>query len=377
MTRFVGKHVEEIARLYADERVKLILLCSVMVMMMIACLELLNQHQQSLPLSIINGLSISILAMNSWSCWRRDGQFSDITLSVILLFQVPLLLIFYPPTLVSIFWLYPLVSIVVFVNNFRFGAFFSLVFALLVTASLLMSNNVAFSSTNMPTFILSFTLFLGLLNTIHFYAEKLLHYIEHLSEQGISELAFRDHLTGLANRWSFENAAQRKLSEQLHSNPLTAIVFIDVDNFKNINDNYGHSVGDRMLKEIAVRLTKVNCIRQALRDNDCALARYAGDEFILMLSEINSVERLESMLNELSQLFNQQDENNEMINSLTMSVGVAIHRKDGLTLEELTRCADKAMYQAKQSGKNQYSYYYSSMTEPLQELASSGQQESA
>ncbi|MFD2016942.1 hypothetical protein ACFSJQ_18075 [Vibrio olivae] len=190
MTRFVGKHVEEIARLYADERVKLILLCSVMVMMMIACLELLNQHQQSLPLSIINGLSISILAMNSWSCWRRDGQFSDITLSVILLFQVPLLLVFYPPMLVSIFWLYPLVSIVVFVNNFRFGVLFSLVFALLVTASLLMSNNVAFSSTNMPTFILSFTLFLGLLNTIHFYAEKLLHYIEHLSEQGISELAF-------------------------------------------------------------------------------------------------------------------------------------------------------------------------------------------
>ena len=127
----------------------------------------------------------------------------------------------------------------------------------------------------------------------------MVNYIQTLYREGIEELAYLDQLTGLANRWSFETWARAKLEEldQTHSNTVTALVFLDIDNFKHINDNYGHDVGDRVLKHFATRLK--NNIRNKDRKtdkHDYSIARFAGDEFVLMLYDVRCKKDLDTIM---------------------------------------------------------------------------------
>ncbi|MCV5917288.1 GGDEF domain-containing protein, partial [Escherichia coli] len=117
-----------------------------------------------------------------------------------------------------------------------------------------------------------------------YYYAKVVSYIQTLYREGIEELAYLDQLTGLANRWSFETWARAKLHDIDHSDEcsVTALVFLDIDNFKYINDTYGHDVGDQVLKAFATRLKK--SIRNSDRKtdkHDYSIARFAGDEFVL------------------------------------------------------------------------------------------------
>jgi diguanylate cyclase (GGDEF)-like protein len=179
-----------------------------------------------------------------------------------------------------------------------------------------------------------------------------------------------DQLTGLANRWSFENWAEAKLQNTKgDKRSITALVFLDIDDFKSINDTYGHDVGDRVLQHFARRLK--NNVRSKDRKtdkHDYSIARFAGDEFVLLLYDVNSREDLENILKRICHLFEDTYESSERINKLTISVGVSLFPQDADTLPELTRCADKAMYAAKHGGKNQYRYYGGDYLAPLENI---------
>ncbi|MDG2820283.1 GGDEF domain-containing protein, partial [Vibrio parahaemolyticus] len=168
-------------------------------------------------------------------------------------------------------------------------------------------------------------------HTFSYYYTKVLNYIQTLYREGIEELAYFDQLTGLANRWSFETWARAKLDKIKHSSDdsITALVFLDIDNFKHINDTYGHDIGDQVLQAFATRLK--NNIRNKDRKtdkHDYSIARFAGDEFVIMLYDVKSKDDLDSILKRIVNLFPTGYRSYDMINELTMSVGAAIYKQD-------------------------------------------------
>ena len=203
-------------------------------------------------------------------------------------------------------------------------------------------------------------------HTSAYYYTKAVSYIQRLYKEGIEDLAYRDQLTGLANRWSFERWATEKLATVDSERSLTALVFLDIDDFKNINDSYGHDVGDSVLQHFANRLSNNIRTRDRKRhEYDYSIARFAGDEFVLMLYDIPNRKDLDGILNRICGLFESGCQTNERIKELTLSVGVSLYPQDAKELHELTRCADKAMYVAKHSGKNRYAYYHDNPTSTL------------
>ena len=136
------------------------------------------------------------------------------------------------------------------------------------------------------------------------------------------------------------------------------MLFIDLDNFKLINDNYGHDVGDHVLKTFASRLKEsARLAGHTPPKNDYSIARFAGDEFVLLLHDVPNKESLDEVLKRIVNVFSNRSLDYDLINEITMSVGAAIYKQDANDLSELIRCADKAMYVAKHTGKNQYAYY--------------------
>jgi diguanylate cyclase (GGDEF)-like protein len=169
-------------------------------------------------------------------------------------------------------------------------------------------------------------------------------------ESEIKKLAFFDSLTGLPNRDLCNNRLEHILVHAKRAKTQAAILFIDLDNFKAINDTYGHDSGDYVLKESANRMG------ERLRSDD-TLARIAGDEFIIILerlSSTNSISRLaEDLLLTIQQPFIIDDDEAH----IGLSIGIAIYPNDGETAEELIKHADTAMYDAKSAGKNTFRYF--------------------
>ncbi len=359
MTWFIGRHIEEVAVLYARKKNKLIALCSLVTIVIFTAHEFAYHDIGLSAFTLLNMTCSLILSFNIYQCLTRDSRYTDLILSVVLLFQTTISLLYHTPSITDLFWLYPITFMLIFVNHFRYGALISLLFVAIVTTYSQLKGAVLFNSDfSSAAFLASFMVFTALLNLVHFYSNRLTDYIEHLSQQGISDLAYRDHLTGLANRWSFENWAQTQIDQARATTGITAMVFMDVDNFKQINDNYGHDIGDRVLKEVAQRLASSTQVTGYRQDMNNSLARFAGDEFILLLSEVPSHKILTRILDNITAIFETSQESQAgYINDLTLSVGVALHMRDADTLSELVRCADKAMYYAKHSGKNQYCFY--------------------
>ncbi|MBL4623073.1 MAG: EAL domain-containing protein [Immundisolibacteraceae bacterium] len=187
----------------------------------------------------------------------------------------------------------------------------------------------------------------------------------------IRRLAYHDELTGLFNRTAFNREMEQAL--KLHSRiqrPL-AIAFMDLDGFKIINDSLGHYAGDQLLKGFARRLTaSLRTSDLVTREVSSTLARLGGDEFTLMLSGLqhkkDAAVVTQRILDSLKQPFLintgstvEQCELEEVY--ITASIGIAIYPDDGTTLIELQKNADKAMYMAKNTGKNAFHYYQKTM----------------
>jgi diguanylate cyclase (GGDEF)-like protein len=178
------------------------------------------------------------------------------------------------------------------------------------------------------------------------------------AEEELSFLARYDALTGLPNRNLFNDRLEHAIALAKRHNHQVAVMFIDLDGFKKVNDSFGHHAGDVLLKQTA------DIIRSCLRDED-TLARLSGDEFIVIIEDYQSDAQLKVVLNKIMAKLQQPMDivQNKVV--ISCSIGVSQFPLDGSSAEELMKFADTAMYHAKEQGKNQYYFYQKEMHQKL------------
>ena len=167
----------------------------------------------------------------------------------------------------------------------------------------------------------------------------------HLEEQ-LNKLANRDDLTGLFNRRYFLCRAKQMLIHSQRYNTLLAMALIDIDNFKNINDSYGHPAGDEVLKNFAREC------KEFFRESDI-YGRIGGEEFAILLPKASANEALKTMDRFRQKISEQQCIFNGNTMSITISIGISMTESNVTNIESLYSIADKALYQAKNNGRNQ------------------------
>ncbi|MEW6445248.1 MAG: PAS domain S-box protein [Pseudomonadota bacterium] len=179
------------------------------------------------------------------------------------------------------------------------------------------------------------------------------------AEQRFTHLATHDALTGLPNRVLLKDRLQQAIAQAQRDHDLLAVIFIDLDNFKVINDTMGHDVGDELLKQVAGRM------RGSLRESD-TVARLGGDEFVVLLhgGDARDVELVADKL--LATLAPAYEIGARQLYS-GASLGIAVYPKDGEDMEALMRNADTAMYAAKSQGRNQHRFFSAEMSAEIQE----------
>lgn len=178
----------------------------------------------------------------------------------------------------------------------------------------------------------------------------------------IEHLDYHDQLTGLANRRLLQDRIAQALGSAVRHNAQIALLYLDLDHFKDVNDSLGHQAGDRLLKNVAGRL--LDCIRK-----EDTLARIGGDEFVIMLGEVGRSEDVagvaDKIIGEISLSFKLGDI--EM--NVTPSIGISLYPQDGRDSDTLLKHADAALYQAKQAGRATYRFFTSALhVETLERL---------
>lgn len=170
-------------------------------------------------------------------------------------------------------------------------------------------------------------------------------------ENLIREMAFRDPLTGLANRRFLEDRLKQLVSRAEREKKGLSLLFVDLDKFKPVNDEYGHETGDWILQRIAERML------QSVRATD-TVARIGGDEFVVLIMDVNEPDQAMQVAykihTEVGQAFVMEDGRSLQVSS---SIGVVMYPEHGHTMRELLRCGDEAMYRAKRSGSRSVELY--------------------
>ena len=170
------------------------------------------------------------------------------------------------------------------------------------------------------------------------------------ANEELRNIALYDSLTGLPNRLLLDDRMERAILRGYRSGKPCALMFVDLDRFKSVNDTFGHRIGDELLKTVAQRLT--NCIRK-----EDTVARVGGDEFVVLLSELAKREDAaligSKFLQQLSRPFSVERHELE----ISCSIGISVFPDDGKTLLELMNNADVAMYHAKKAGRNGYLFF--------------------
>jgi diguanylate cyclase (GGDEF)-like protein/PAS domain S-box-containing protein len=170
------------------------------------------------------------------------------------------------------------------------------------------------------------------------------------AQERIERLATIDPLTQLANRQSFDERAQRILGNAYAEGRQCALLFIDLDNFRLLNNGYGHRVGDRMLSIVASRM-------RAVVGEPNLLGRRGGDELVVLLVDVPRPERAVEVAQQLIKSISEPERVLGMEVSVTPSIGIGFFPTDGVDLDSLLNAADAAMYQAKEGGRKTYAFY--------------------
>ncbi|MEQ1658844.1 MAG: GGDEF domain-containing protein [Hylemonella sp.] len=165
------------------------------------------------------------------------------------------------------------------------------------------------------------------------------------TEAHIASLAYNDTLTGLPNRALFTDRLQLALAHARRANGRVAVLFVDLDRFKPVNDTYGHAVGDQLLQAIARRM--VECVRES-----DTVGRIGGDEFVVLLSEVKSDEDALGVASKMHHALRQPFAVGAYRLELSSCIGVAIFPEHGHDDVTLLKHADDAMYRAKDSGRD-------------------------
>jgi diguanylate cyclase (GGDEF)-like protein len=168
-----------------------------------------------------------------------------------------------------------------------------------------------------------------------------------LIENKIRHMAYHDPLTGLPNKLYLKGKVKDAIRKSIDENQPFSIMYIDVDNFKSVNDTSGHSSGDELLRQISSRLT------DSLRNTD-TVARIGGDEFVVLLDGNNDILNSEKIALKLCENLNYIFKVNEEDFNISVSIGISIYPIDGDNMDTLVKSADLAMYTAKARGKNKF-----------------------
>jgi diguanylate cyclase (GGDEF)-like protein/PAS domain S-box-containing protein len=169
-------------------------------------------------------------------------------------------------------------------------------------------------------------------------------------EQKLSEMATHDSLTGLPNRVLLSDRLMIGSALARRSGHRMAVLMLDLDRFKTVNDAMGHSVGDELLKDVGQRLSGI------MRKSD-TVSRIGGDEFVLVLPHISQIEHVTKFAERILNAFQEPFVFGRHRLQVTTSIGIAIYPEDGTNIENLLKSADSAMYLAKEQGRGIYKYY--------------------
>ncbi len=170
------------------------------------------------------------------------------------------------------------------------------------------------------------------------------------SEEQLHYIAHHDALTGLPNRLLFLSILEQRLAQAKRQGTSIAVVFIDLDHFKSVNDSLGHTVGDELLKAFAARL------KALLREVD-TVARQSGDEFVVLLDHMRGQDEAIVAIERLRTVFDEPFAASENRLRVTGSLGISLYPQDGTKAQELMRNADAAMYRVKDEGRNSYQFF--------------------
>ncbi|BCJ94903.1 hypothetical protein acsn021_24720 [Anaerocolumna cellulosilytica] len=179
------------------------------------------------------------------------------------------------------------------------------------------------------------------------------------SKEKVKKLAYSDYLTELPNRVAFTEMLDSVMFT-LRNEEVIALMDVDIDNFKHINDTLGHSYGDELLIDVTHRL------KQAIDENDY-LARIGGDEFIILTQNLTDIGEYEAKVKKIQKIFDYPFVLSMKEYFITVSIGITMAPKDGKTTQVLIKNADSAMYAAKEYGKNTFVYFNNSINEKLME----------
>jgi len=177
-------------------------------------------------------------------------------------------------------------------------------------------------------------------------------------EEELMYLAYHDQLTGLYNRSYFNEQFSLTVNEKLDVNILQAFLFIDMDDFKLINDTLGHAYGDKVIAETAKKLAP-------FVNENTVLFRIGGDEFLLYVKQAIDNDHIENIAKDILNTFTTPVVVDDNSLNITVSIGIALAPKDSTTADGLLKCADIATYKSKENGKNTYCFFNPSITEPI------------
>lgn len=179
-------------------------------------------------------------------------------------------------------------------------------------------------------------------------------------QAALQEMAYRDELTGLANRALFKQLLKHEISQSQRQDGRFAVLFIDLDGFKQVNDNVGHDAGDVLLCTIAERLEK------SLRKSD-VVARLGGDEFVVIMNNIKDSETIAKVAEKIIRQIRKPVSSGANIVEVGCSIGISIYPDNGLDADNIVHHADAAMYRAKQQGGANYFYFSDELNRELQD----------
>ncbi len=191
--------------------------------------------------------------------------------------------------------------------------------------------------------------------------------VQRRADAKVHRLAFYDTLTGLPNRQSFLIQVSDAIREAEQSDGSVAILYIDLDNFKRINDSLGHSTGDELLKRISRRLERSLrredfVARYGTSNSAVQLARLGGDEFMILLPHVDSRDVITSIANRVTEVLSEPLDYDGQQFVITPSIGIAVYPEDGEDIDTLVKNADMAMYDAKSAGRNCVSEFSGTMS---------------
>lgn len=180
------------------------------------------------------------------------------------------------------------------------------------------------------------------------------------AEERLQHMAYHDSLTGVANRNKLEQFVSHILAAARRHQQGFALLFLDLDRFKNINDTIGHEAGDILLQIVAERL------KSTIRNTDL-IARLGGDEFVLVVTDVKRTEAVALIAQKILESVMQAITVNGQEIYITTSIGISLYPYDGQNMQMLMKNADLALYRAKEQGRNNYQFYTSEMTSKTQE----------